>query len=117
MSGPWWTARNAPSFCSGPRQSPRGAELRNSQGGCHESAVPREFPRSSFLVVSLSQAITAFVLIPEQNAAYEMVIRSTNNLPEAKTLLAAYLNIRDLLGFDKVVMPLQSLDVITLHLG
>lgn len=60
---------------------------------------------------------TALILIPEKSPAYEMVIRSTNNLPEAKTLLASYLNIRDLLGFDKIVMPLQALDVITTHLG
>ena len=35
----------------------------------------------------------------------------------AKTLLAGYLNIRDLLGFDKVVMPVQALDVLTANLG
>ena len=33
--------------------------------------------------------------------AYEGVIRSTRNLPDAKILLANYLNIRDLLVFDK----------------
>jgi large subunit ribosomal protein L4 len=32
-------------------------------------------------------------------------------------LLAGYLNIRDLLGYDKVIMPLKTLDVITAHLG
>jgi hypothetical protein len=31
--------------------------------------------------------------------------------------LANYLNIRDLLNFDKIVLPLQSLDVISAHLG
>ncbi|MBN2149727.1 MAG: 50S ribosomal protein L4 [Anaerolineales bacterium] len=60
---------------------------------------------------------SALVLIPEKNTTYEVVIRSTNNLPEAKTLLASYLNIRDLLGFDKIVMPVQALDMITAHLG
>jgi large subunit ribosomal protein L4 len=60
---------------------------------------------------------TALILIPEKNPAYEMVIRSANNLPKAKTLIASYLNIRDLLGYDKIVMPLQTLDVITSHLG
>ena len=29
-------------------------------------------------------------------------MRSANNLPDAKILLASYLNIRDLLGYDKV---------------
>jgi large subunit ribosomal protein L4 len=34
-----------------------------------------------------------------------------------KTLRANYLNIRDLLGYDKIVMPLASLDIITNFLG
>jgi len=60
---------------------------------------------------------TAVILIPVKNPAYETIIRSANNLPKTKTLLANYLNIRDLLNFDKVVLPLQSLDVISAHLG
>jgi large subunit ribosomal protein L4 len=60
---------------------------------------------------------SAVIIIPTKNPAYEMVIRSANNLPSTKTLLANYLNIRDLLSFEKVVMPLQALDVITAHLG
>ena len=39
------------------------------------------------------------------------------NIPDAKILLASYLNIRDLLSYDKVVLPLKSLDVLTAHLG
>ena len=42
---------------------------------------------------------SALILIPEKNEDYERVIRSTNNLPDAKTLLVNYLNIRDLLGY------------------
>lgn len=42
----------------------------------------------------------------------ENVQRSVNNLDEAKTLRANYLNIRDLLQYDKVVVPLAALDVI-----
>ncbi len=60
---------------------------------------------------------TALVLIPEKNNEYEMVLRSVNNLPEAKPLLAHYLNIRDLLGYDKVVMPVQAIDVLVSYLG
>ncbi len=36
-----------------------------------------------------------------------MIIRSTNNIPDAKILMAGYLNIRDLLTFDKLILPLQ----------
>ena len=37
---------------------------------------------------------------------------SVNNLPNARTLRASYLNIRDLLGHEKVIIPLDALDVI-----
>ncbi len=60
---------------------------------------------------------SALILIPSKENVYEPVIRSTNNLPDAKTLLANYLNIRDLLKYDKVVMPLKALDVLVSFLG
>jgi large subunit ribosomal protein L4 len=55
---------------------------------------------------------TVLILVAEKDAAFESVARSTNNLPDTKLLLASYLNIRDLLGYDKLVMPLQALDVL-----
>ena len=57
------------------------------------------------------------ILIPEKNNAYNVVEISTRNLSEAKTLLVNYLNIRDLLGYDKIILPLEALDVISEHLG
>ncbi len=60
---------------------------------------------------------SVLILLPEKNAGYELVVRSANNLPATKTLLANYLNIRDLLGFDKVILPLKALDVIASYLG
>ncbi len=60
---------------------------------------------------------SAIILIPVKNPAYEMIIRSANNLAGTKTMLANYLNIRDLLNFDKIILPIQSLDVISEHLG
>jgi large subunit ribosomal protein L4 len=60
---------------------------------------------------------SALILIPEKNPAYQVVEISTRNLPEAKTLLVNYLNIRDLLGYDKIILPVQALDVISEHLG
>jgi large subunit ribosomal protein L4 len=44
-------------------------------------------------------------------------MRSADNLAGAKVLLASYLNIRDLLGYNKVVLPLKALDVLMAHLG
>jgi large subunit ribosomal protein L4 len=60
---------------------------------------------------------SAIILIPAKNPTYETIIRSANNLAGTKTMLANYLNIRDLLSFDKIVLPVQSLDVISAHLG
>jgi large subunit ribosomal protein L4 len=77
-------------------------------------------PKTRLMAKALSKLVgenTALILIPEKSASYELVTRSTNNIPDAKTLLANYLNIRDLLGFDKVVIPMQALDVITAYLG
>lgn len=52
---------------------------------------------------------STLVLIAETN---DNVQRSVNNLTDAKTLRASYLNIRDLLQYDKVIVPLDALDVI-----
>lgn len=40
------------------------------------------------------------------------VEKSARNLPDVKALLASYLNIRDLLGYNRVVLPLAALDVV-----
>jgi large subunit ribosomal protein L4 len=60
---------------------------------------------------------SAVILIPNKNPTYEMIIRSASNLVGTKTMLANYLNIRDLLSYDKIILPIQSLDVISAHLG
>ncbi len=76
--------------------------------------------KTRIIAESLKQLVgeaSALILIPEKNGDYEVVMRSVNNLPDAKTLLANYLNIRDLLGYDKVILPLQALDVIESYLG
>ncbi|MGB4676309.1 MAG: 50S ribosomal protein L4 [Aggregatilineales bacterium] len=57
---------------------------------------------------------SALVLLAENN---ENVQRSIRNLPDARYLRANYLNIRDLLKYDKVIIPLNALDVITEWLG
>lgn len=66
---------------------------------------------------SLVGDASALILIPQKNAEYDAVIRSANNLPDTKTLMASYLNIRDLMQYDKLVMPLPALDVLVSYLG
>jgi len=77
-------------------------------------------PKTKLMAQVMSRLVgddTAILLIPVNDSSYETIIRSANNLPKTKTLMASYLNIRDLLNFDKLVLPLQSLDVISAHLG
>ena len=66
---------------------------------------------------SLVGESSALVLMPTKDASYDNVTRAGNNIPDAKILLASYVNIRDLLGYQKVVMPLQTLDILSAQLG
>ncbi|HSR21555.1 MAG TPA: 50S ribosomal protein L4 [Anaerolineales bacterium] len=60
---------------------------------------------------------SALILMSVKDDAYDRVARVGNNIPDTKVLLTSYLNIRDLLSYDKVVVPLKSLDLISAHLG
>lgn len=57
---------------------------------------------------------STLILLPQRD---ETVLRSVHNLPEVRTLVAQYLNVRDLLKFDYILVPLASLDVIEGILG
>ena len=77
-------------------------------------------PKTRLMAQALDQLVgdaSVLILIPERNAGYDMVVRSTNNLPDTKMLQASYINIRDLLGYDKVLMPLKALDALVSFLG
>ena len=77
-------------------------------------------PKTRLMADALSKLVggsSALVLMAEKDQYYDTVMQSADNLAEAKVLLAGYLNIRDLLGYDKVVLPLKTLDVLTVHLG
>jgi large subunit ribosomal protein L4 len=77
-------------------------------------------PKTRLMVQALTRLVgeaTALVVIPNKSDQYEQIVRSTNNIPDAKTLLAGYLNVRDLIVYNKIVLPLEALDVLTEHLG
>ncbi len=52
---------------------------------------------------------SALILLPERDEVVEL---SARNLPDVKTLRASYLNVRDLLGYETVIVPLKALDII-----
>lgn len=57
---------------------------------------------------------SALIVLPTSD---ENVEKSVNNLASAKTLRANYLNVRDLLGYERVILPVASLEVIESYLG
>ena len=57
---------------------------------------------------------SAIILLSERN---ENVEKSAKNLKSVKTLRTNYLNIRDLLGHDYVIIPKSSVDLIESFLG
>ncbi|MBI3941412.1 MAG: 50S ribosomal protein L4 [Chloroflexi bacterium] len=61
------------------------------------------------MLKGLGVGASALVLLPEQNLNVE---RSANNIASVKLLRAQYLNIRDLLGYEYIIMPLHAKDVI-----
>jgi large subunit ribosomal protein L4 len=66
---------------------------------------------------NLVGASTALVLMPVRDQNYDLIMRTANNIESAKVLLASYLNVRDLLNFEKVVLPVKSIDALVAHLG
>jgi large subunit ribosomal protein L4 len=77
-------------------------------------------PKTRLMEKALSNLVgdaSVLVLMPEKNQAYELIMRSADNLGDAKVLLAGYLNIRDLFTYDKLVLPIKSLDALAATLG
>ncbi len=66
------------------------------------------------LLQNLGIESSALILLPGRN---ETILRSVRNLPEVRTLVAQYLNVRDLLQYDYLLVPLDSLAVIEGILG
>ncbi len=66
------------------------------------------------LLQNLGVDSSALILLPQRD---EVILRSVRNLPKVRTLVAQYLNVRDLLKYDYVLMPLASLEVIEGLLG
>jgi large subunit ribosomal protein L4 len=83
-------------------------------------AFSLEAPKTRLMKEALEALVgeqSALVLFPEKNEEYELLWRSIRNLPDAKILLVDYLNIKDLLGYDKVILVRPALDKIMEHLS
>lgn len=56
------------------------------------------------------------IVYPKRDENYDLLVRAINNLPDANVLLVDYLNIRDLLGHEKVILVKSGLDWISENL-
>jgi large subunit ribosomal protein L4 len=77
-------------------------------------------PKTKLVAQALGNLVgtsTALVLMPIKDQNYDLVMRSASNIESAKVLLASYLNVRDILNFDKVVLPVKTIDALVAHLG
>lgn len=71
--------------------------------------TPKTKAMKDILAAVVGAETSALVLLAERN---ENVERSVTNLANAHYLRASYLNVRDLLQYDKVIVPMDALDVI-----
>ncbi|MDY6878221.1 MAG: 50S ribosomal protein L4 [Chloroflexota bacterium] len=80
-------------------------------------ALEMEVPKTKEMLAvlrNLGLDNRVLILLPERNEAVE---KSARNLPRVKTLRASYINVRDLLEYDHVLMPLGALQVVEDILG
>jgi large subunit ribosomal protein L4 len=63
---------------------------------------------------NLSIQSSALILLGEANPTIQ---KSAANIPDVKTLRAQYLNVRDLLGYDFLIMPLGAVKAIESYLS
>jgi large subunit ribosomal protein L4 len=66
------------------------------------------------ILIGLAIDASALIVLPEANPAVQ---KSAGNLPDVKTLRASYLNVRDLLNYNYLVMPLSAVKAIEGYLG
>jgi large subunit ribosomal protein L4 len=77
-------------------------------------------PKTRVMAEALGNLVgeqTALVLMPANDNNYDTISRCTVNIESAKVLLASYLNVRDILSFDKVVLPVKTIEALVAHLG
>jgi large subunit ribosomal protein L4 len=77
-------------------------------------------PKTRLMAKALDNLVgdaTALVVLPEKDQAHKLIVQALDNLEDAKVLLVSYLNIRDLFTYDKVVLPVKSLDALAAALG
>lgn len=80
-------------------------------------SITCDVPKTRVMVDVMDRLVedsSVLLIMPTRD---ENVEKSVRNISDVKMLKASYLNIRDLLGYDKVILPLASLEAIHGFLG
>ncbi|MCJ7733205.1 MAG: 50S ribosomal protein L4 [Anaerolineales bacterium] len=73
-------------------------------------------PKTKLMIAAvekISGSQDCLIVYPERDENYDMLMRAINNLTKADLILADYLNIRDLLGHEKVILVKSGLNRIS----
>jgi large subunit ribosomal protein L4 len=73
-------------------------------------------PKTNLMAAALEKMTKSqdcLVVYPVRDENYDVLARTIKNLPQAELILADYLNIRDLLGHEKVILVKAGLDRIS----
>lgn len=73
-------------------------------------------PKTKLMVAAvekISGSQDCLIVYPERDENYDMLMQAINNLTKADLILADYLNIRDLLGHEKVILVKSGLNRIS----
>ncbi len=73
-----------------------------------EIEAPRTKAMRELISTLVGEQSALLVVAPEQKT----LRKGVSNLPNAHSIIANYLNVRDLLKYDKVIMSLDALDVV-----
>ncbi|MEX1143673.1 MAG: 50S ribosomal protein L4 [Anaerolineales bacterium] len=79
-----------------------------------------EEPKTKLMAQALLKLVgegSVLLVLPGKDENYAQVQRAGRNLPVFKALLANYVNVRDLLTYDKLILPLDSIKAIESFLG
>ena len=77
-------------------------------------------PKTKLVAQALTKLVgegSALLVLPGKDENYAQVQRAGRNLPVFKALLANYVNVRDLLTYNTLILPLDSIKAIETLLG
>jgi large subunit ribosomal protein L4 len=80
-------------------------------------ALSAEAPKTRVLNEALNALVgpaSVLILTAGSDVLLELSIR---NIPQAKLLDARYLNVRDVMGFERLILPVGAIDTIQSYLG